>query len=191
MLKSNPFHERCHLEPLIVLNRFFDYLQLINHFVGDRRHPLCSIEPISSLFMIPFHVPSVTIFEPRTFNWFPGKEPLTPLSAEVTIVGYWSLLLHLNLEGKYLLLHLNFFRMLMYVGARPLYLSSFSSVSDFVSYTFFNLYTVQLLLNLCLLTLTTNKRRMLSQNMVLISKLGKNLQQPARHLTGRLVEHGI
>ncbi|RZC29331.1 hypothetical protein D0Y65_001059 [Glycine soja] len=47
---------------------------------------------------------------------------LAPLSAEVTVVGYCSLLLHLNLEGKYMLLDLNLFRMFMYVGARPLYL---------------------------------------------------------------------
>ena len=42
------------------------------------------------------------------------------------VVGYWSLLLHLNLEGKYMLLDLNLFRMFMYVGARPLYLSNFN-----------------------------------------------------------------
>ena len=37
--------------------------------------------------------------------------------------------------------------MFMYVGARQLHLSSFSSVTDFVSFAFFNFYTLQLLLN--------------------------------------------
>ena len=152
VLKSNPFRERHHLKPLTVLNPFFDYLQLINHFVGDRKHPLCLIEPLSSLFAIPFHEPfSRTLGHcfRTTYPQLVSRKwaPLAPLSTEVMVVGYWSLLLHLNLEGKYMLLHLNLFRMFMYVGARPLYLSNFSSVSDFVSSTFFNLYTLQLLLN--------------------------------------------
>ena len=43
--------------------------------------------------------------------------------------------------------------------------------------------------NLCMLTLTGNKHKILHQNMILILKLGMNLLQLASHLTGRLDVH--
>ena len=89
----------------------------------------------------------------KSLTWTQVKPPtqsaLLDLLAALTSMSHKeSCLVLCHKESPLLQIrHLNLFRMFMYVGARPLYLSNFSSVSDFVSSTFFNLYTLQLLLN--------------------------------------------
>jgi len=88
---QTPFHfeiERRYLKPSTVLNRFFDYLQLIVHFVEDQKHPLCLIEPLSSLFVNPIRTMyprSLFSNHPQLVSW--KGAPIAPPSAEPRVMA--------------------------------------------------------------------------------------------------------
>ncbi|KAG5116900.1 hypothetical protein JHK84_043013 [Glycine max] len=80
--------ERRYLKPSTVLNRFFDYLQLIVHFVEDQKHPLCLIEPLSSLFVNPIRTMyprSLFSNHPQLVSW--KGAPIAPPSAEPRVMA--------------------------------------------------------------------------------------------------------